>query len=96
MVSVAFPEQSCPPFDAAVATSLVRVFSPPPHDTEQDDQSPYDPHRQLTGQPPVLQATDSVASPSQSCPPFDAGVSTSLVRDFSPPPHDTVQDDQSL
>ena len=40
VVSVAFPSQFRPPFDAAVATGLSRDFSPLPHVTEQDDHSP--------------------------------------------------------
>ena len=49
LVSVAFPSQAFPPFDAGVETDLWQDFSPPPHVFEQDDHSPYGPHLQSTG-----------------------------------------------
>ena len=47
-VSVAEPAHGSPPFDAGVASGLVRVLEPPPHVSEQLDQSPYSPHTQST------------------------------------------------
>ena len=47
-VSVAEPVHGAPPFDAGVASDLVRVLEPPPHVSEQLDQSPYSPHTQST------------------------------------------------
>ena len=47
-VSVADPVQGLPPFDAWVATVLVRVLMPAPHVAEQVDHAPYAPHAQST------------------------------------------------
>ena len=47
-VSVAEPEHGAPPFDAGVASGLVRVLVPPPQVAEQEDHSPYSPHTQST------------------------------------------------
>ena len=52
-------------------------------------------YNHLPGQVTSLQAIVSVASPSQSFPPFDAGVATCLVRDFSPSPQVLEQVDHS-
>ena len=45
-VSVAEPLHGAPPFDAGVASGLVRVLVPPPQVAEQVDHSPYSPHMQ--------------------------------------------------
>ena len=95
LISVSFPLQGWPPFEAGVDTFLERNFSPPLHVFEHDVQAPYVPHTQFTGQTSVLQTSVSVSFPSHDCPPFDAGVATFLVRDFSPPPHVCEQDDHS-
>ena len=47
-VSVAEPGHGLPPFEAGVATVLVRVLVPPPHVAEQVDHTPYSPHAQST------------------------------------------------
>ena len=94
-VSVSSPSQGCPPFDAGISSSLERDFLPSPHVFEQDDQLPKGPHSQSTGHNSMLQSTVSVSSPSQGCHPLDAGISTSLERDFSPPPHVLEQVDHS-
>ena len=48
VVSVAEPVHGEPPFDAGIASTLVRVVVPPPHVAEHVDQSPYSPHTQST------------------------------------------------
>ena len=92
---VASPKHAFPPFNAGVVSDLERVFSPPPHDFEQDDQSPKGPQTQSTGHASVLQEDISVACPLHACPPFDASVATDLERVFSPPPQDFEHEDQS-
>ena len=47
-VLVASPKHAFPPFNAGVVSDRERVFSPPPHDFEQDDQSPKGPQTQST------------------------------------------------
>ena len=80
--------QGLPPFEASTASDLVRDFSPPPHVFEHGDQLPYELHSQSTGHGLVLQVSTSANSPWHVRPPFEAGTSIDLVRDFFPPPHD--------
>ena len=47
-VSVAEPLHAAPPFDAGVASGLVRVLVPPPQVAEHVDHSTYAPHMQST------------------------------------------------
>ena len=49
-VSVAKPLHGAPPFDAGVASGLVRVLVPTPHVAEQVDHSPYSSHMQSTSE----------------------------------------------
>ena len=65
----------------------MRKIFPSPQLFEQEDQSPKGPHLQSILQRSVLQTICSIAFPSHSLPPFDAGISCDLDRVFMPPPH---------
>lgn len=78
------PEHGAPPFDGGGLVQ-VRVWVPPPHETEHGPQSLQSP---LTGHPCVLQLW--LLGPEQPAPPL-AGAGQLQVRVWVPPPQETEQ-----
>jgi hypothetical protein len=89
--------QAMPPFDAGVTTVRVRCWVPPPQVFEQTDQSLQALTAQSTGggHAWVLQACMSLRA-GQAAPPLAAGVMTTRVRPWVPPPQVFEQTDQSV